>query len=59
MKKMIYQDLEGIIAKDTMLYKLANKIWKIIWWVKTLTLIILYLFIIQIKKILGIYDGGQ
>jgi len=42
-----------------MLYELANKIWKIIWWVKTLTLIILYLFIIQIKKILGIYDGSK
>lgn len=42
-----------------MLYNVANKLWKLVWWIKTLTLIILYLFIIQIKKILGIYNGSE
>jgi len=42
-----------------MLYKILNDLWKVLWWTVLVLLIIYHLFIIQIKKLLGIYNGGK
>ena len=40
-------------------YKILNDLWKVLWWTVLVLLIIYHLFIIQIKKLLGIYNGGK
>ena len=49
---------KGIIAKN-MLYHILNRLWKVLWWGRLIILIIMHLLIIQIKKLLGLYNGSR
>jgi hypothetical protein len=66
MKRMRSLGFEDITKRGCMLYKIAKGLWIFIWESKkifraiTLVLLILfYLGIIQIKKLLGKYNGSE